>query len=220
MRQWFIVPVVVVALAGVSGCATKKYVKTSVGEVNTKVDDLSKSVEENQEEIRQAGQKISQVDEKAGAAGKSAEEAKAAANVANERAASVDARTDALDKANRRLVYEVVLSEDHGEFRFGKTDLPKEAKSALDNLVSQLTADPKGVFFEVEGHTDSAGNKVVNEQLGLKRAETVKRYLYEQHNIPLHKINVISYGEDKPAAPNKTRDGRAQNRRVVIRVLS
>jgi outer membrane protein OmpA-like peptidoglycan-associated protein len=47
----------------------------------------------------------------------------------------------------------------------------------------------------------------------------VKRYLYEQYKIPLHRMNVISYGEDKPAADNKTKEGRAQNRRVVIRVL-
>jgi outer membrane protein OmpA-like peptidoglycan-associated protein len=48
----------------------------------------------------------------------------------------------------------------------------------------------------------------------------VKRYLYEQHQVPLHKINVISYGEDKPVAPNNNREGRAQNRRVVVRILS
>ena len=59
-----------------------------------------------------------------------------------------------------------------------------------------------------------------NEKLGLERAEAVKRYLYEQHQIPLHKMNVISYGEDKPVAPNKDRAGRAQNRRVVIKVLA
>ena len=53
----------------------------------------------------------------------------------------------------------------------------------------------------------------------MERAEAVKRYLYEQHQIPLHKMNVISYGEEKPVAPNKTRDGRAQNRRVVIKIL-
>ena len=55
---------------------------------------------------------------------------------------------------------------------------------------------------------------------GLERAEAVQRYLYEQYQIPLHKMNVISYGEDKPAAPNKTKAGRAQNRRVVIKVLA
>jgi outer membrane protein OmpA-like peptidoglycan-associated protein len=61
---------------------------------------------------------------------------------------------------------------------------------------------------------------VVNERIGLQRAEAVKRYLHEKHQIPLHKMNVISYGEDKPVAPNTTKEGRAQNRRVVIRVLS
>ena len=54
----------------------------------------------------------------------------------------------------------------------------------------------------------------------LFRSQAVQRYLYEQYQIPLHKMSVISYGQEKPAAPNNTRDGRAQNRRVVIRVLS
>ena len=87
-------------------------------------------------------------------------------------------------------------------------------------MVNQLKADPKGVYIEIEGHTDNVGAQDVNERIGLERAEAVKRYLYEQHQIPLHKINVISYGEDKPVAPNNTKDGRAQNRRVVIKVLA
>jgi peptidoglycan-associated lipoprotein len=114
----------------------------------------------------------------------------------------------------------VVLSEDQGNFKFAKTDLPAEAKAKLDEMITSIKADPKGAFFEIEGHTDNVGDKMVNEKLGLERAEVVKRYLYEQHQIPLHKMNVISYGEDKPVAPNKTRDGRAQNRRVVIKVLA
>ena len=65
---------------------------------------------------------------------------------------------------------------------------------------------------------DSAA--AVFAKLGMERAEAVKRYLYEQHQIPLHKMNVISYGEDKPVAPNNTRAGRAQNRRIVIKVLA
>ena len=54
----------------------------------------------------------------------------------------------------------------------------------------------------------------------LERAGNVKRYLYETHQVPLHKISIISYGEDKPVGDNKTKDGRAQNRRVVIKVLA
>jgi outer membrane protein OmpA-like peptidoglycan-associated protein len=83
-----------------------------------------------------------------------------------------------------------------------------------------MKADPKGAFFEIEGHTDNVGPTEINEKVGLGRAEAVKRYLYEHHQIPLHKMNVISYGEGKPVAPNTNREGRAQNRRVVIRVLA
>ena len=129
-------------------------------------------------------------------------------------------KAEAVDKATKRLVYEVVLSEDEGNFKFGKTDLPDEAKAKLDQMVTALKADPKGAYFEIEGHTDNVGDPKTNERIGLERAESVKRYLYEQHQIPLHKMNVISYGEEKPIAPNKTRDGRAQNRRVVIKVLA
>ena len=67
---------------------------------------------------------------------------------------------------------------------------------------------------------DATESAFVEAPIGMERAETVKRYLYETHQIPLHKINVISYGEDKPVAPNNTRAGRAQNRRVVVKVLS
>jgi len=87
-------------------------------------------------------------------------------------------------------------------------------------MIQKLMADPNGAWFEVEGHTDNVGGKTINEKIGMERAEAVKRYLYEQYQIPLHKINVISYGSEKPVASNKTKDGRAQNRRVVIRVLA
>jgi peptidoglycan-associated lipoprotein len=87
-------------------------------------------------------------------------------------------------------------------------------------LVTQLKAEPRGNFVEIEGHTDSIGDKLINQRIGEARAEAVKRYLYEQHQVPLHKMNIISYGEDKPLGPNNTKPGRAQNRRVVIRVLA
>ena len=215
-----VVPVLALALSGTTACATKKFVRTNVGEVNDKVDTLSKSVEENQERtkanearIGQVDQRVAAVDTKAGAAGQRADAAFSAAEAVNTRA-------EAIEKAARRLVYEVVLSEDKGNFKFGKAVMPDEAKAEIDTLVQQLKAEPKGAYIEIEGHTDSAGTPDGNYRLGLSRAENVKRYLYEQHQVPLHRINVISYGEDKPIAPNKTRDGRSQNRRVVIKVLT
>jgi peptidoglycan-associated lipoprotein len=209
-------------------CATKKYVRTEVGGVNSKVDTLSGTVEQTQGRIQQDEARIGQVDQKAEAAGKSAEAAQSTATQAQQAARQVDTKVDKVNSdlsasiaAGRKLVYEVTLSEDQGNFKFAKTDLPDEAKARIDQVVSQLKGQAgKDIYIEVEGHTDNVGGKDMNYQLGMERAEAVKKYLYAQHQIPLHKINVISYGEEKPVAPNNTRDGRAMNRRVVIRVLS
>ena len=215
-----------VALA--PACATKKYVRTEVGNVNSKVDTLSSTVEQTQSRVQQDEARIGQVDQKAEAAGTAATAAQNTANQAQQAARQVDTKVDRVQAdlsadiaAGRKLVYEVTLSEDQGNFKFGKTDLPDEAKARIDQVVSQLKGEAgKDIYIEVEGHTDNVGSKELNYELGLERAEAVKRYLYAQHQIPLHKISVISYGEEKPVSPNNTRDGRAQNRRVVIRVLS
>jgi peptidoglycan-associated lipoprotein len=215
LRKFFMaVPIAIMAVGGTTACATKKFVRTNVGEVNTKVDSLGRSVEETQERTRQNEGKISEVDQKAH------EAAAQARTAANEVGTKADERFNAIDAANKRLVYEVVLSEDQGNFKFGQTKLPDTAKAKIDEMVQQLKQDPKNVFIEIEGHTDNVGDKTINEKIGLERAEAVQRYLYEQYQIPLHKMNVISYGEDKPVAPNKTRAGRAQNRRVVIKVMA
>jgi outer membrane protein OmpA-like peptidoglycan-associated protein len=228
LRNFFVaVPIAALAIGGSTACATKKFVRTSVGEVNEKVDSLGRSVEETQERTRRNEGRISEVDQKAQAAAQSAQQANDAAGVAKNAADSAtklgteaNTKVETLDKANRRLVYEVVLSEDQGNFKFGRTTLPDEAKQKIDEMVSQLKQDPKNIFLEIEGHTDNVGSKAVNERIGLERAEAVKRYLYDQYQIPLHKMNVISYGSEKPVAPNKTKAGRAQNRRVVIKVLA
>jgi outer membrane protein OmpA-like peptidoglycan-associated protein len=231
LRKFFVaVPIAVLAIGGSTACATKKFVRTSVGEVNDKVDSMGRSLEETQERTRQNESKIADVDQRAQAGVKQASDAASAAHSAateagsrateaGNRATEAGNKFDTMDKSNRRLVYEVVLSEDQGNFKFGKTSLPDEAKEKIDEMVAQLKQDPKNVFIEVEGHTDNVGGKDINQKIGLERAEAVQRYLYEQYQIPLHKINVISYGEAKPVAPNKTKAGRAQNRRVVIKVL-
>lgn len=218
----------IVALGvGSSACATKKFVRTQIGEVNSKVETLDKSVEETQQRTKENEQKITQVDAKAEQVGlwakdaqSSADAAKTSAVAAGAKADAAGAKADAVDALSKRLIYEAVLSEDQGSFKFGKADLPDAAKTQIDDLITKLKADPRGSYIEIEGHTDNVGAKEVNERLGLERAETVKRYLYEAHQVPLHKINVISYGEEKPVAPNKTMAGRAQNRRVVIKVLA
>jgi len=232
MWQKLFVAVPLVAFAvGSAACASKGFVRTSVNDLNTeistKVDSLGRSIEDTQERTRTNEGRIAEVDQKASAATQSAQQAGTAAAAANTTAVAarsaateVNTKVDIIDKSNRRLVYEVVLNSENGNFKFGETSLPDEVKEKLDGIVQQLKQDPKNVFIEIEGHTDNVGPKEVNEKVGLDRAEAAKRYLYEQYQIPLHKMSVISFADTKPVAPNTTKQGRAQNRRVVIKVLT
>ena len=225
------IAVVGLAVGGSTACATKGYVNTQVGQVSTKVDTLGGSLEETQERTRQNEAKITEVDGKAQQAQTTATGAQQAAVTADgkavaaqEQAKMASARAEevgkAFEAASKRIVSEVVLSESTPGFKFGFSTLNDEAKSKIDQMITGILADPKGSYFEIEGHTDDVGTKEINQRVGLQRAEAVKMYLYEKHQIPLHRINIISYGEEKPANDAKTRAARAENRRVVIRVLN
>jgi len=235
MRKTLLAGVIIaLAVAVAPACATKGFVREEVGTVNNKVDTLSGTVEQTQQRVGTAENRIGQneqrigaVDQKAEAAGKSAADARnvattaqSAADKAQATASAVGGRVDTVAAEMRKLIYEVTLSEDQGNFRSGTADLPDEARARLDSVVSDLKSKEQNIFIEIEGHTDNTGSTEYNERLGLERADAVKRYLYEQHQIPLHRMNVISFGEGKPVAPNNTRQGRAQNRRVVVKVLS
>jgi outer membrane protein OmpA-like peptidoglycan-associated protein len=104
-------------------------------------------------------------------------------------------------------------------FAFDKASLSDDGKAALDAFAKQVIGKNKGYFVEIQGHTDNIGSEQYNLKLGYKRAEAAMDYLARQHGFPLHRMNVISYGEYKPIADNSTRDGRAKNRRVGLVVL-
>ena len=214
----------VVVIAAMSACATKGYVNEGLAEVNQKVETLSDSLEETQEATRENAQGVTTARREAAAAGDSAAAAGRSADEAGRSASAAGARADEVGRETERLMrllYEVVLSQDQGNFKFGDAGLPEGAMEEIDRLAGQLKSDaPKNVYIEIEGHTDATGEPAVNERLGLECAEAVKRYLHESHQIPLYRMNTISYGEEKPVAPNDTREGRAENRRVVVRVLA
>jgi len=208
-------------------CATKKFVRTEVGQVNDKVTTMGKSLEETQERVRVAEGRITEVDTKAAQAGQAAQTAQQNAQAAQQTGTqamevgrTAVARAEAVEASTRKLIFETVLSDDKAKFARGQSLLPDEAKAAIDAMVSQLKDQKAAIWVEIEGHTDNTGEATFNQALGLARAEAVKRYLYEQHQVPLHKMNAISFGEEKPVMDNKTRDNRAQNRRVVIKVLA
>src|SRR5204863_7868557 len=103
---------------------------------------------------------------------------------AQQGATAAGSKAGARDAASRRLVFEVVISEDQGESKFGSAQLPDAAKARLDEMIAQLKADPRGNYIEIEGQTASSGDKMTNARLGEARAEAVKRYLYEAHQVP------------------------------------
>jgi peptidoglycan-associated lipoprotein len=200
---------VAVAVA-VSGCASKKYVSREVGEINQKVDAVSTEVEKTQERVRRNEVRIDEVNQQAQAG---VNEAKGSAQRALQRA------TEAERAAKGKLIYTVTLSNDKVTFPLNRWQVSDDAKLLVDEAIAELKRENRGVFFEIEGHTDSTGPDAYNLKLGEERATAVRNYLHDQHGIALSRIEVISYGEARPVLDNKNRENRAQNRRVVIRVL-
>jgi outer membrane protein OmpA-like peptidoglycan-associated protein len=204
-----ILPCLLASLA-VSGCATKKFVSREVGEVNQKVDSLSTEVEKTQERVKRNEVRIDEVNSQAQAG---INEAKGSAQQAMTKA------QEAEKAAKGKIIYTVTLSNDKVTFPVNRSEVSDEAKKLIDEAIAQLKAENKGVYFEVEGHTDASGPEDYNQKLGHDRAMAVRNYLHDAHGVALNRIEVISYGEGKPVMDNKTRENRAQNRRVVIKVL-
>jgi outer membrane protein OmpA-like peptidoglycan-associated protein len=203
------VPLLAASVA-LAGCAKKSYVQREVGEVNKKVDAVSVEVEKTQQRVQQNEVRIDAVDKQAQSG---ITEAKGSAQAAMTKA------QEAEKAAKGKLIYTVTLSNDKVRFPVNKAEISDEAKAMLDEAVGPLVKENRGVWFEIEGHTDNTGDAAYNFKLGEERAMAVRDYIAKTHGIALNRLNVISYGEEKPVAENKTRDERAQNRRVVIRIL-
>jgi len=199
--------------AALTGCATKKYVQTETGAVNTRVDQVQGQVEQAQTRINEHDKHLKSQDQKLQAHEQQMGDISKTAQEALQRA------SEAGKLSEGKFLYETVLTDDKVKFGFNKKELSKEAKAALDDFANKIATENKGVYVEIQGHTDNVGSDKYNEELGLARAEAVRRYLSQEHKFPLHRINVISYGKTAPVADNKTREGRSQNRRVALVVL-
>jgi peptidoglycan-associated lipoprotein len=180
-----------VGLIGLGGCATKGFVREQVGTEDTKL-------QGTQAQVDQHGQHLTQLDQ---------------------------TTQDALDRANAahklaegKFLYSLVLSDDSVKFPTDGSQLSPEAETRLSDLAGKLKTDNRNVYLEIQGHTDSRGGKNLNMQLGEQRAEAVRLFMNKQ-GVALNRMATISYGDTSPVAANNTREGRAQNRRVVVIVL-
>jgi outer membrane protein OmpA-like peptidoglycan-associated protein len=174
------------------GCATEDYVDKHVAAVDAKTQATQSQVDQHQTHLSQLDQTTQDALSRAEAAGKLAE---------------------------GKFLYAMVLSDDSVKFPVDSSKLSPEAQQRLQDIVEKLKNDNRNVYLEIQGHTDSAGNASLNGRLGEERAEAVRLYM-NQHGVALNRMNTISYGEKDPVASNKTRVGRAQNRRVVLIVMS
>ncbi len=208
------------------GCATKKYVKQQIDPVSGRVDELTEVTKRNENAIKdvdsraQSGiqsvqAKANEVDGKAVAADQKAVEAQQMAKNAETKIAGVE--TNLNQKISNIDSYKPVENANIN-FKFNKADLTDEAKATLDQLAEKVKGS-KGYVLEIQGFTDNVGADSYNLALSQKRSETVVRYLAQQHEIPLFRMFILGLGEAKQVEDNRTREGRAANRRVEITLL-
>lgn len=198
-----------IGLIATTGCASKKYVLGETAALDQKVEGIETAVEENQKRIKEHDERLATI-----------------GSLITQHQSDLDQKTSELDGkigevrrfAQGKLILQEIVRNDEARFEFESYELSDEAKVVLDRFVEKLIAQNKGLYLEIQGHADSTGPEDWNVYLGKKRAEAVMGYLHEQYHIPLHRMEVISYGSGKPMADNSTREGRAQNRRVVILV--
>ncbi len=198
------------ALLVAPGCVSNKKFDGSVEDTDSRIVAVESAVEANG---RQIGDLKKETDRRIGSA---ESQASKALNVGNKALSEAERAAKA---ARGRLLWTVMLTDDKVRFPFGNAELSTEAIAILDDLAGKIKAYGKALYVELEGHTDNVGPDDYNDDLAYERALAVRKYLNQNGRIPLHAMNTISLGEHHPIADNSSRDGRAQNRRVVVRVL-
>jgi outer membrane protein OmpA-like peptidoglycan-associated protein len=188
----FATTAVLAGALSLGGCATKDYVNQQVATVDAKLNTTQGQVNQQQAHLTQLDQTTKDALDRATAAGKLAE---------------------------GKFLYSMVLSDDSVKFPSDSSKLSPEAQQRLSDFADKLKSDNRNVYVEIQGHTDARGSDALNQRLGEARAEAVRLFM-NQHGVPLNRMSTISYGKADPVADNKTRAGRAQNRRVVLIVMS
>ena len=210
---------ILVVLSSV-GCATKKYARNRINERVTPLEQRTGELEEtsrrNTQDIGRLGTDVTDVRGRADRAQSQADTALTRAEEANTRANSAETSVTALrsniDKYGLQNTATV-------NFKFNSYQLTPEATEALDQMAAQIK-DRENFILEIQGFADAVGSDSYNNQLTQRRADAVRRYLAEEHKIPLFRMHILGFGEVRAVADNTTSSGRAQNRRVEIRLLT
>jgi outer membrane protein OmpA-like peptidoglycan-associated protein len=219
--------VVAIALAGTmaftAGCATKKSVARETAPIINKTNELDDLTSKTTRDIKdldtRATSGIKDAQAKADAANQHALTADQQAQQAQQLATNANNGVSSLTERVANLDNYKPVVEQSVKFGFDKADLDKKSKAALDEVGAQI-ANTKGYIIQVEGSTDSVGDANYNYNLSQRRASAVIQYLAAKYNVPANKIYVIGLGKDKPAEKNTTAKGRAENRRVDVRLMS
>ncbi len=210
-------------VAGVSGCATKNYVRTQTTPLVEHSDELDKKTADNNRAIQNVDQKamagISHAQGAADTATQNAQSASQAASQAEVAANEAVHRADSLDSVVKGLDQYKQVADVSVTFGFDKAMLTKDDKDQLDTFAASL-GNAKSYILEVTGGTDSTGPAQYNYDLSQRRADAVVQYLAAKYGIQAHRFYLIGIGKDKEVASNDTAEGRKQNRRVEVQLLS
>ena len=223
MNRTSLVILLAASMAATVGCSSKNYVKSQTTPLINKTNELDDLTAKNTKDIKdvdarvQSGlaavnAKTDDVEQKAQAAGQNAAQAQQMADAANGRVGVLTNTVANLDNYHP-------VAETSVKFGFNKDNLTPKSKEALDTLAGSI-ASTKGYIIALEGGTDSVGSADYNYDLSQRRANSVIQYLASKYNVPAHKIYVIGLGKDKPVETNKTTAGRADNRRVDVRLMT
>lgn len=180
------------------------------------LEDRASNAETKLSQVEQNAQRLSgQMDELSAVANTAKGGARAAQETADSAIAGVNATNDRISALDDYVPQSVLAVN----FKPGSAVLSVDSKAKLDELATKAL-NAKGYVVEVSGFADATGSVERNRALSQRRADTVIRYLVENHNIPLRRIvTPYGYGESNPVAENNSRTGRAQNRRVEVKLL-
>ena len=212
-----------IALVGVTGCASKNYVKSQTAPMVEHTNQLDQKTAENNRYLHDVDYRatagIKQAQSSAETAAQNAQNAGKAAGDASTAASDAVHRADSLDSVVKGLDSYKSMGNVTVTFGFDKATLTKDDKAQLDQFAQQLSS-AKSYILDVTGGTDSTGSAAYNYDLSNRRADAVVQYLASKYGVAAHRFYLIGIGKDKEVAPNNTAEGRKQNRRVEVQLLS